>query len=557
MSDTHRTTSSLRDTRPKPTTKRKNVDRDLEQDIQARRSRRAKLGKPTDLDPTVCLNTDVLNIVFDHLEVADIVRCERVSPKWKVFVQVWMERFAVAKKLRACVPRQMITNSDVHLSYTHIKEYACRFHNMRSGRVSSIFEHRQAYYSVVNGNYMAWTVPHQRDCESAPEVYWLRTSSTKLRRRVDLAKLLEWEMDRPIPPIAVEIVMNTKGVLLLDVMMGGGIGRTRTVAFCPNTMTKLWHRDYETDGVDRDEVALDISESVAYCAVKQVGGTGYDLAALDLGTGSPLYKLPLTDRVRWVNDHMYPRKKYALQPLISVVEDRLGQELLFVKHAERDDHDPWARDSAIGIDVFNGRTGQLLHTISFPDTVVGSCIHDPLTNHNLVAWYKWGLKVPALAKHTLGIFRPVSSVVGRTLFTAPALAVCYPQTLGIDWLIDPLNMVAIGKQTVRHDGPALIAWKLIYRRLEPVQDVALHNAAALEVKRLFSNEQGAMGTCLTMAGEAEPVTAPHAFTGIRENMELCRPVSSIIEYLSPSEHFAGDGKVMIRSMCHGKLLDFV
>jgi hypothetical protein len=65
-----------------------------------------------------------------------------------------------------------------------------------------------------------------------------------------------------------------------------------------------------------------------------------------------------------------------------------------------------------------------------------------------------------------------------------------------------------------------------------------------------------MGMCLTMAGEAERVTVPHAFTGIREDMQLCRPISSIIEYLSPSEHFAGDGKVMIRSLCHGKLLDF-
>jgi hypothetical protein len=87
-----------------------------------------------------------------------------------------------------------------------------------------------------------------------------------------------------------------------------------------------------------------------------------------------------------------------------------------------------------------------------------------------------------LAKHTLGIFRPVSSVVGRgALFTAPALAVCYLQTFGIDWLMDPLNIVAIGKQTMRDDGPVLTAWKLIYRRLEPVQDVALHNSAAVDV----------------------------------------------------------------------------
>jgi hypothetical protein len=138
-----------------------------------------------------------------------------------------------------------------------------------------------------------------------------------------MAKLLEWEMAGPMPRIAVEIVMNTKGVLLLDVMMGRDSGRTRTVAFCPHTMTKLWHRDYETDNVDRDEVALDMSESVAYCAVKQVDGPGYDLAALDLATGAPLFKLPLTDRVRWVNDHLYPRRKYALQPLISVIQDRL------------------------------------------------------------------------------------------------------------------------------------------------------------------------------------------------------------------------------------------
>jgi hypothetical protein len=372
-----------------------------------------------------------------------------------------------------------------------------------------------------------------------------------------MAKLLEWEMAGPIPRIAVEIVMNTKGVLLLDVMMGRDIPRTRTIAFCPHMMTKLWHRDYKTHGVDRDEVALDMSETVAYCAVKQVDGPGYDLAALDLATGAPLYKLPLTDRVRWVNDHLYPRKKYALQPLISVIQDRLGQEPLFLKHAQRDDHDPWARDIAIGIDIFNGRTGQRLHTISFPDTVVGSCIHDPLTNHNLVAWYKWSPRGPALAKHTLGIFQPVSSVVGRgTFFTAPALAVCYPQTFGIDWLIDPLNMVAIGKQTVTDNHPVLTAWKLIYLRLEAVQDVALHNAVTVEVERLFNNEQGAMGMCLTIAGEAEPVTVPHTFTGIRENMQLCRPISCIIEYLSPSEHFAGDGKVIIRSLCHGRLLDF-
>jgi hypothetical protein len=115
----HQVTSSLSDMRLKPTTKRK---RDA-CDLGARCSKRVNVGKPTDLDPIVKLNTDVLNIVFEHLEVADIVRCERVSPKWKAFVQGWMERFAVAKKLRPCVPRQMIMNSALRHSYTQIKEF--------------------------------------------------------------------------------------------------------------------------------------------------------------------------------------------------------------------------------------------------------------------------------------------------------------------------------------------------------------------------------------------------------------------------------------------------
>jgi hypothetical protein len=122
--------------RQKPTTKRKNDDRDFEHDIEPRPSKRANLGKPTVLDPTVRLNTDVLNIVFDHLGVADIVRCERVSRRWKIFVQEWMEKLAVARKLRAGLPRQMIMNSDVRLSYTQIKDYGTSSHCCPSSPVS-------------------------------------------------------------------------------------------------------------------------------------------------------------------------------------------------------------------------------------------------------------------------------------------------------------------------------------------------------------------------------------------------------------------------------------
>ncbi|KAL2844432.1 hypothetical protein BJX68DRAFT_269663 [Aspergillus pseudodeflectus] len=519
-------TSSLSDMRPRSMTKRKNNEHDLEHDIEPRPSKRANLGKPTVLDPIVRLNINVLNIVFDHIGVADIVRCERISRCWKIFVQEWMEKLAVARKLRAGLPRQMITNSDVRLSYRQIKDYACRFHNMRSGRVNSVCGHRDAYYSVVNGSYMAWMVPHQRDCDLAGEIWWLRTDSTKIRKQIKMSKLLEWKTHGWMPRIRVEMVMNTKGVLLLDVTEHG-IGRSGTVAFSPHTMTRLWHHEHET-GVDRDEVALAMGDSVAYCAVKQVAGAGYDLAALDLETGAPLYKFPLRERVRRADEHLYPWRKYALQPLISVVQDRAGQEFLFVKRVNEDNNDPWARDSATGIDVFNGRTGQRLHTVSFPDTVVGSCIHDPLTNHNLVAWHKWKPTAPALKRHSLGIFRPFSS--GNTnFFTAPALAVCYTRAYGIDWLIDPLNMVAIGKQTIL-SSPGPTAWTLIYRKLEPIKDVALHDAAAMEVERLFNNEQGAMGMCLMMVGEARPLTAPHSFTGVRENIEPCRPLSSIVDF---------------------------
>ncbi|CEL06542.1 hypothetical protein ASPCAL09715 [Aspergillus calidoustus] len=546
-------TSSLSDMRPRPTTKRKNNEHDLGHDIEPRPSKRANLGKPTVLDPIVRLNTDVLNIVFDHIGVADIVRCERVSRCWKIFVQEWMEKLAVARKLRAGLPRQMITNSNVRLSYTQIKDYACRFHNMRSGRVNSILEHPDAYYSVVNESYMAWLVNHQGDCDLTGEIWWLRTDSTKIRKQIKMANLLEWTTHGPMPRIQVEMVINTKGVLLLDVTERRGLGRSSTVAFCPTTMTRLWHHEHET-GVDRDEVALAMSDSVAYCAVKRTAGPGYDLAALDLETGAPLYKLPLKERVRRADEHLYPWRKYALQPLISVVQDRAGQEILLAKRVNEDNNDPWTRDSATGIDVFNGRTRQRLHTISFPDTVVGSCIHDALTNHNLVAWHKWKPTAPALARHNLAIFRPFSSG-NTTFFTAPALAVCYPQAYGIDWLIDPLNMVAIGKQTIL-SSPEPTAWTLIYRILGPIKDVALHDAAAMEVERLFNNEEGAMGICLMMVGEARPLTAPHSFTGVRENIEPCRPLSSIIEYLSPSEHFAGDGRLMLRSLCHGRLLDF-
>jgi hypothetical protein len=199
--------------RPRPTTKRKNNEHDLGHDIEPRPSKRANLGKPTVLDPIVRLNTDVLNIVFDHIGVADIVRCERVSRCWKIFVQEWMEKLAVARKLRAGLPRQMITNSDVRLSFTQIKDYgtsshccpsspdsvfdqltqvACRFHNMRSGRVTSILEHPDAYYSVVNGSYMAWLVNHQGDCDLTGEIWWLRTDSTKIRKQIKMANLLEW-----------------------------------------------------------------------------------------------------------------------------------------------------------------------------------------------------------------------------------------------------------------------------------------------------------------------------------------------------------------------------
>ncbi|KAL2837252.1 hypothetical protein BJY01DRAFT_251574 [Aspergillus pseudoustus] len=449
------------------------------------------------IDPLQHLNVDVLNVVFNHLDVDDIVRCDRVSKHWQEFASDWMVQFGVANKLRPWVPRRALIDADVHLSHTQIKNYG-----------------------------------------------WQPLVSSAKQTLISLDDVIGWYCGDWIRD--VHTTLNKSGQLLLNFDVPYAVAYTAAFDFC--TMRKLWHRQHKWDEDRTWEVALRLGDSRAYCNLRQEPGNGYDLAAFDIWTGSMIYRLPLPEKCEEISCTL-PLLRIELRDRVELVYGQDGEDLLLVKSAPK--YLSISLYFAMRVDIFRGRDGQLIHTFPFSPVEMIPSIADPIMGHNMFVWRSFDLATHT-SEYDVHAYLPFSCA-GSSFSISPAMVVCGPVDSAVSWEdIDPVNMVAVGS-LIHHHGYS-DKLEAVCSRIEPLTDAFLHAVVAREVQRMFPDELGALGQWFIREADFRPITVPSGPGGAREGQSAmgCGTHNCM------GSRFVGDGRFVLRSHAAGlfQLLDF-
>ncbi|KAI9372242.1 hypothetical protein BJX61DRAFT_542865 [Aspergillus egyptiacus] len=407
-------------------------------------------------DPLAHLNQDVLNLVFEHLSIHDLVSCERLNRAWQRYIQDWFTgrgRHYVLRQVRPFGGPGMSPTDLKSWSYAKTKECARHFYQVQSAHAKSVIQFDKIHEIGIAGDFVTWISSNtiSPTYNRGERIYWQSTGSTPCEPRVYQVKDF---LGQTVSGCWIQrVLLNKDGVLLVNLkreMSQGG----RFVAYSPAEDKKYWEYAYVHQNNNLSIIPLLLGQSLLYCAVRQSESALYDFAAYRFGTGEMVYHTPILSE-SWYDDYM---SQHHNIPRVNTVTDGkreliyLGDnEEFIVQHSPVRALDLLDARLPYEVNIIRGRDGQIVHTIRTPICFMRRCIIDPFLNQTGISLVLDPSKVPddlvwetpILDRYRISIFRELRlRGDGRVAESDSTIVITTPDQLNYG-VVDPFNMVCL------------------------------------------------------------------------------------------------------------------